>query len=142
MNDSAAETSLAREMLRQMDRIVIARELGEMDHVFVLDRLANCRPHADRKIFEIKRLKQRILHARTNLKAAKNPSARDAANDELPRSGKALPSRLGPKHGNGCDRPYRVFVVQMLQLNRISRRVQRLFVQGPVNASGNKEHVQ
>src|ERR1700733_9834515 len=58
MNNSTAKTSLAREMLRQVDWIVIARKLGEVDHVFVLDRLANGRPHADRKIVEIERLKQ------------------------------------------------------------------------------------
>ena len=50
-------------MLRQMDGIVITRELGEMDHVFIFDRLANRRSHADCKIVEIERLKQ--LHGRT-----------------------------------------------------------------------------
>src|ERR1700722_9821587 len=58
MYNSAAETSLACEMLRQMDRIVIARKLVEVNPVLILDRLANCRPHADREIFEIERLKQ------------------------------------------------------------------------------------
>src|SRR5580698_4625504 len=58
MNDSAAEASLAGEMLRQVDRIVIAGKLGKADDVFIFDRLANRSPHADRKIFEIERLKQ------------------------------------------------------------------------------------
>jgi hypothetical protein len=48
------------------------------------------------------------LHARPE--PAKT-GAPDAANDELPRTGKEPPSRLGPKHGNGGDRPNRVFVV-------------------------------
>ena len=59
MNNSAAEASLAGEMLGQMDRIVVAGKLGETDDVFIFDRLANGRSHADRKIFEIERLKQR-----------------------------------------------------------------------------------
>ena len=65
MNNSAAETSLASEMLRQVDRIVIARKLGEVDDVFIFDRLANCRAHADRKIFEVERLKEWSLHCGT-----------------------------------------------------------------------------
>src|SRR6202020_1669508 len=58
MNNSAAKARLAREMLRQMDRIVIARKLGEVDHVFILDRLMNGRAHPDRKGVKIERLKQ------------------------------------------------------------------------------------
>src|SRR3984885_3221444 len=140
MNNSTAKTSLAREMLRQMDWIVIARKLGEVDHVFVLDRLANGRPHAERKIFEINRLKQRILHARPE--PAKIGARPTPPTIELRRTGKKPPRRLGPKHGNGGDRPNRVFVIQLLQLDGISRRVQRLLVQGPVNASGDEKHIQ
>ena len=62
MNNSAAKASLARKMLRQMDRIVIARKLGEVEDVFIFDCLADGRSHADRKIFKIERLKQ--LHGR------------------------------------------------------------------------------
>ena len=43
---------------------------------------------------------------------------------------------------DGGDRPHRVFIVQLLQLNRIGWRFQRLLVQGPVNASGDEERVQ
>jgi hypothetical protein len=75
-------------MLRQVDWIVIARELGEADDVFIFDRLANRRSHADRKIFEIKRLKQRILHARTRPEAGENPSVRGAAKDQPARADK------------------------------------------------------
>src|SRR5271170_2044358 len=63
MYDPAAKTGLAGEMLGQVDRIVVARKLGEPDHVFILDRLADRRPHADRKVFEIERPKQGVLHA-------------------------------------------------------------------------------
>jgi hypothetical protein len=48
-----------------MDRIVIARKLGKVDDVFILDRLADRRSHAERKIFEIERLEQRTLHGVT-----------------------------------------------------------------------------
>ena len=66
VNNSAAKAGLSREMLRQMDRIVIARKLGKVDDVFILDRLAGRRrSHAERKIFEIERLEQRILHVVT-----------------------------------------------------------------------------
>jgi hypothetical protein len=58
MDDSAAKASFAGEMLRQVDGIVIAGELGEVDHVFIFDRLVDRRPHSDRKIFEIERPKQ------------------------------------------------------------------------------------
>jgi hypothetical protein len=63
MHDPAAKTGLAREVLGEMDRIVVARKLGEADHVFVPDRLADRRPHTDRKILEMERLKQGVLHA-------------------------------------------------------------------------------
>ena len=41
---------------------MVARKLGEPDHVLVLDRLPDRRAHADREVFEIERPKQRILH--------------------------------------------------------------------------------
>ena len=63
MNDSAAKASLTREVLGQMDRIVVARKFGEPDDVFILDRLADRRAHAEREIFEIERLKQRQRRA-------------------------------------------------------------------------------
>src|SRR5271154_1738581 len=63
MYDPAAKTGLAGEMLGQVDRIVVARKFGEPDHVFILDRLANRRPHADRKIIETERLKEIIRQA-------------------------------------------------------------------------------
>src|SRR6202034_2764473 len=63
MYNPAAKTGLAGEMLGQVDRIVVARKLGEPDHVFVLDCLADRRPHADGKVFEIERPKQGVLHA-------------------------------------------------------------------------------
>src|ERR1700722_13078105 len=66
VNNSTAKARLAREVLRQVDWIVVAGKFGEPDDVFILDRLANRRPHADREVFEIERLKQRILHALTN----------------------------------------------------------------------------
>src|SRR5580658_6150524 len=62
MNDPAAKTGLAREVLGQVNWIVVARKLGESDHVFVLYRLANRRAHADRKVFEMERPEQRVLH--------------------------------------------------------------------------------
>ena len=63
MNDPAAEAGLAGEMLGEMDRIVVARELGKSDHVLVLDRLADRLAHANSEVFEIERLKQWVLHA-------------------------------------------------------------------------------
>ena len=88
MDNSTAKASLAREMLGQVDWIVVAGKFGESDDVFILDRLANRRPHTDRKIFEIEGLKQRILHARTRPETGENPSARDADDDQPARAGK------------------------------------------------------
>jgi hypothetical protein len=62
MNDPAAKTGLAGEVLGQVNRIVVARKFGEPDHVFILDHLANRRAHADRKVFKMERPKQGILH--------------------------------------------------------------------------------
>jgi hypothetical protein len=59
MDDSAAKARLTGEVLGQMDRIVITRKFGEPNHIFIFDRLADRRPHADSKILEIERLKQR-----------------------------------------------------------------------------------
>ena len=89
-----------------MDRIVIARKFGEPDHILVFDRLADRRPHADSKIFEIERLKQRqgLTFSR-------------------------------PKQGDGGDRPHLVVIVQPSEFNGIGRQCQGLFVQRSVNAA-------
>ena len=113
VNDPAAEAGLAGEMLGQVDRIVVARQFGEADHVLVLDRLANRRPHAERKILEIERLKERQRQAASR-----------------------------PKVRNGGERRQSVFIVQALQLNRVGGRRRRLPVQRSMNASGDEERVQ
>ena len=62
MDDPAAEAGLAGEMLRQVNRIVIAGQFGEADDVLVLDGLADRLAHADREFVEIIGLKRRLLH--------------------------------------------------------------------------------
>jgi hypothetical protein len=47
-----AEPGLAGEMFGKMDRIVIARQFGETDHVLVFHRLQMSLAHADREVFE------------------------------------------------------------------------------------------
>src|ERR1700722_6995458 len=70
-----------------MDWIVIARKLGEADDVLIFDRLANGRTHADREIFEIKRLKQRILHAQPEpAKTGARPTPPTMSSRELVRN--------------------------------------------------------
>ncbi len=53
MNDALAETRLGGEMVGKMDRIAVAGEVGEGDHVVVHDRLHQRLAHADAQIFEI-----------------------------------------------------------------------------------------
>ena len=60
VHDAAAEPGLAREMLGEMDRIVVARQFGEADDVLVLDRLAQRLAHAERELLEIVGLERRL----------------------------------------------------------------------------------
>ena len=62
MHDAPAKPRLAREVLAEMNRVVIAGKLGEADHVLVLDGLADRLAHADREVFEIEDLKRGLLH--------------------------------------------------------------------------------
>src|ERR1700691_2708183 len=143
MYNPAAKTGLAGEMLGQVDRIVVARKLGEPDHVFVLDCLADRRPHADGKFFEIERPKQGVLHA------ANETFNRWELTEKSPDDGQS-PSvkssrryeRLRLKRGDRGDRPQRIFLVQPLQFNRISRRSRRLSVQRPMYAPSDAQRVQ
>ena len=61
LNDSSAKPGFARKMLGEMDRIVVARQLGKSDDVFILDGLADRLAHADREVVEIIGLKRRLL---------------------------------------------------------------------------------
>ena len=76
-----AKPGLAREMLREMDRIVVAREFGEADDVLVLDRLGDRLAQAHGKVLEIERAKHRRLHAIEAFSSGRACPRRRAAQD-------------------------------------------------------------
>jgi hypothetical protein len=65
VRDPFAELGLGGEMLRQMDRIAVAGELRESNHVGSGDRLRQRLGHADREVLEIKNAQRQDHQART-----------------------------------------------------------------------------
>jgi hypothetical protein len=64
VGDPAAELGLGGEMLRQMDRIAVAADLGKANHVRRFDDLGIGLDHPDRQVLEIERSRRRHDHAR------------------------------------------------------------------------------
>ena len=56
MRDSGLEGRFGGEMLRKMDRIAVAGDLGEADDVRRRNCLLQDLAHPDRQVFEVKRL--------------------------------------------------------------------------------------
>ena len=88
---------------------MVARKLGEPDYVLILDRLADRRTHADRKVFEIERPKQRVLHAANETFNWRRPTIEPTAVSR--RAPARRDERLRQKRGNRGDRPQRIFLV-------------------------------
>src|SRR5262245_30437985 len=76
MGYARPERRFRREMLRQMDRVAVAGDFGEADHVGRIDGLLECLRHADREVLKIKHLQRQHFMALRVIKPAAGPGRR------------------------------------------------------------------
>src|SRR5215510_4193943 len=76
MGYARPERRFRREMLRQMDRVAVAGDFGEADHVGRIDGLLECLRHADREVLKIKHLQWQHFMALRVIRPAAGPGRR------------------------------------------------------------------